>query len=90
MTILYANEAECDKADKSIVDIERLARELSSLGRRARRLGVYVFGGSGTGTLRCHDGDGNLPPLILATIDGDFDGGDGTSGRDADGLDRGE
>ena len=89
MTTLHANEAECAKAGKDVNAIERLARDISRAGRKAKRLGVYVFGGSGTGTLRCHDTDGGQP-LILAAIEGEFDGGDGASRHDAAGLERGE
>jgi hypothetical protein len=86
---MYVNEKECAKAGKNAETIEQLARHFSSAGRRARKLGVYVFGGSGGGTIRCRDADGGRP-LILANIDGEFDGGDGASRPDAEGLERGE
>ena len=58
--------------------------------RHAKKLGIYVFGGSGTGTLRIHLDDGKTA-LILANLDGCYyDGGDGGCRPDEDGLLRGE
>jgi len=39
-------------AGKAPRRIEELAREFSKLGRRAQKMGITVFGGSGSGSLR--------------------------------------
>lgn len=89
MTTRHANERECTKAGKDLEAIERLAADFSVLGKRARKLGVYIFGGSGSGTIRWQD-PGDDRPLVLASIDGNFDGGDGAIRYDSEGLERGE
>lgn len=91
-------EDECRAAGKDPREIEELAREFSKLGRRARKMGITVFGGSGTGTLRyaqrsengVRDYEDHRGSLILADIDGHFDGGDGSCDYRFDGLLRGE
>lgn len=69
------DEERCRHFDLDPKKVRSLARRLSSLGREASHLGVVIFGGSGSGSLRPsgHHGAQN----VLATIDGDFDGGDG-------------
>ena len=79
-------ERECKAAGKDIKAIAALARKLAAISKELRKQGVYVFGGSGSGTIRAH-GD---KPLILAHIGQGFDGGCGACGPDADGLLRGE
>lgn len=51
--------------------------------------GLTIFGGSGSGTLRFRDDDVK-GALMVACIDGDFDGGDGAQTDYGDGLMRGE
>lgn len=82
-------ENECIAAGKDYKEIARLASQLSHLSKVAKRLGVYVFWGSGSGTLRCHGHDGTRS-IILAELEGTFDGGDGACGYGRDGLLRGE
>jgi hypothetical protein len=80
---------ECEAAGVDPEAVRRIARRLSAAAREAEALGLHVFGGTGTGTLRSRDaGDG---ALVLAKIDGAFDGGDGGYGpEEPDGLLRGE
>ncbi|MDU4254589.1 hypothetical protein [Pseudomonas sp.] len=82
------NEDECRAAGLDPAEIARIARGLSRYAKEAQRLGLCVFGGSGSGSLRYDDYPrGNL---IVADLDGIFDGGDGASCPDSDGLLRGE
>lgn len=85
----YANENECEAAGIDSKKVESLARRFAALAKESHALGVYVFGGSGSGTIRPirH----NERPLILARITSSgFDGGDGATHTDEDGLLRGE
>lgn len=89
---MYIHIAECDAAGIDPDKIRSIARRLSSAGRDARALGVTIFGGSGSGTLRIHQnpGDSTVGALVLADLDGQYDGGDGGCVARADGLLRGE
>lgn len=81
-------EKECEAAGLNPLDVKRIAQGLSRYAKEAKKLGIEVFGGSGSGSLRFNDGgNGNL---ILADLDGDFDGGDGGCDEIDDGLIRGE
>ena len=83
------HEDECFAAGKDVKAIASVARKLHKLSKELDRLGVYVFGGSGTGTIRFNDGNGG--PLVLAHIGQGFDGGDGAcDAYGSDGLLRGE
>ena len=87
---MFVHEQECEAAGLNVRAIEKVAREFDIAGRHAKKLGIYVFGGSGTGTLRIHLDDGKTA-LILANLDGCYyDGGDGGCRPDEDGLLRGE
>lgn len=84
----YENTDECLAAGLDPAQVRRIAKGLSRYAKEAKSLGVEVFGGSGFGQLRFDDGgDGKL---IVAELDGLFDGGDGASGPRDDGLMRGE
>ena len=82
------NEKECEAAGLDPLDVKRIAQGLPRYAKEAQKLGIQVFGGSGSGDLRFDDrGNGKL---ILADLDGDFDGGDGSASESEDGLIRGE
>lgn len=83
----YVNKAECAAAGLDLKEVGKIAAGLSRYARAAQRLGLTIFGG-GFGTLRFDDGSGKA--LIVAILDGDFDGGDGAMCEDANGLLRGE
>jgi|TARA_A100001518_G_C1222020_1_gene66890 1,4-dihydroxy-2-naphthoyl-CoA synthase len=85
---MMVNSSECQAAGLDPAEVAKIARGLSRYAKQAQALGVKVFGGGAGGQLRfCDGGTGDL---ILADLDGDFDGGDGATGHDADGLLRGE
>jgi len=85
----YVNEKECERANLDIKKIASIARRLSKAAKEASDMGITVFGGSGTGSLRFRESE-DKKALILAYIDGDVDGGDGACLEDEDGLLRGE
>ena len=88
---MYVNEDECEAAGLDPKKVESIARRLSAAGREADKLGITIFGGSSSGSLRIHDKKGPQErALILADIDGYFDGGDGGYKEDDEGLLRGE
>lgn len=84
-----ANIDECNAANIDPKEVDRIAKGLSRYGKQARELGLTVFGGSGNGTLRVSD-DSGLGQLVVAQLDGNFDGGDGSETDSDDGLLRGE
>lgn len=85
------NEIEAVGLDEK--KIASIARRISKAAIEAREMGITIFGGSGSGTLRyfgyndTRKGEGNL---IVAYLEGAFDGGDGATYEDDDGLQRGE
>jgi len=87
MVTIYGDE--CEVAGKDRKAINALARKLAKISDELDALGVYVFGGSGSGSIRCRDGFNG--PLVLATFGQGFDGGDGAcNDYGPDGLMRGE
>ncbi len=79
------NEAELKR-------ITSIARRISKAAKEAHKMGIEVFGGTSHGTLRFNDDKGPSPSsgLILADLDGCFDGGCGATCEDEHGLLRGE
>ena len=89
--MVHVNIEECEAAGLDHKEIERIARGLSRYGKQAEALGVTIFGGPGAGSLRFRDESDPGHALIVADIDGDFDGGDGgQTPHSIDGLLRGE
>lgn len=90
----YAHEEECIAAGLDPKRINDLARRLSTLAMESKKMGLTIFGGAGSGTLRINDKphDANSRPLVVAIMsEGHWDGGDGGYGvRGEDGLMRGE
>ena len=79
------NEDECRAVGIDPAEVRRLANRLNRAGRDARRLGLSIFGGSGSGSLR------HGSQIVVADLEGhNWDGGDGACLRGADGLMRGE
>jgi hypothetical protein len=89
---MYLHEDEIKAAGLEPQAVAALARRLERAAKDARKMGLTVFGGTGTGTLRFNDDQWNPTnrPLILADIEGPWDGGDGASWTDDAGLLRGE
>lgn len=81
------HEDECAAAGLDPEAVKGIARRISRAALDARRLGLTVFGGSGSGSLRFDDGGNG--PLIVADLGGSFDGGDGAENFRS-GLRRGE
>lgn len=70
------NEKEIEAADLNYDEVKKIVKGLSKYSTLANKLGIEVFGASGSGQLRFYDG--GQGPLILASIPGGcFDGGDG-------------
>lgn len=84
----YEHENECLSAGLDPKEVRRIAKGLTRYAKQAEELGLTVFGGTGSGTLRFDDGGNGL--LIVAELDGRFDGGDGSDDEDENGLRRGE
>lgn len=86
MALVHGDECEAAGLDQD--KVRRIAKGLSRYAKEAEELGIMVFGGSGSGSLRFDDGGSGY--LIIADLDGRFSGGDGAAIEDADGLLRGE
>lgn len=82
------NEEECRAAGIDPAKVRSIASRLQRAARDAEKLGLQVFGGAHSGSLRYDDG--SQKQLILAEMDGSWSGGDGATSRDANGLLRGE
>jgi hypothetical protein len=82
-------EEECQAAQIDPRAVQSIASRIERAALDAARLGIQIFGGSGSGTLR-FDGRDGQGALILADMQGNWSGGDGACGPAADGLMRGE
>jgi hypothetical protein len=83
----------CDSADLDRSRVASIARRLAKAAADARAMGLVVFGGSGSGSLRWRDPfETNIRrgPLVVAHLGNNFDGGDGAEHPDESGLLRGE
>lgn len=82
------NERECEAEGVDPRQVARIARGLSRYAKELEAMGLQVFGGGTGGSIR---GQGSTKGrLILAHLNGDFDGGDGAGHTDEDGLLRAE
>ena len=92
------NKAECLAAGVDFREAAKLEKVLLKAHRMASKLGVTIFGGSGSGSLRKHPENGGTfgdsyryrAYILIQLPCGGFDGGDGGTDLDADGLLRGE
>ncbi|URC22859.1 hypothetical protein KASHIRA_02850 [Serratia phage vB_SmaM-Kashira] len=87
---MYRNEDECLAAGLDPKEVDKIARGLSRYGKMAKDLGISVFGGSGSGSLRFNQMNGKPELIVADLVGGIFDGGDGATDYDSDGLRRGE
>lgn len=84
-------EDECRAAGIDPAEVRKIALRLARAARDAHKLGMLIFGGAHSGSLRDLHGDTSQGRLVLAEIDsGSWDGGDGGAYPRADGLTRGE
>lgn len=87
-------EEECERAGLDPTKVASIARRITNAAKEARALGLTIFGGSGSGSLRWHDpfeNDHRKGALVVAHMPGgNFDGGDGAEHPDEYGLMRGE
>lgn len=85
---MHIYEREIEAAGLDADEVKRIARGLERYAKQAQAMGLIIFGGSGSGSLRARDDQEQC--LVLASIGGQWDGGDGAAAPDADGLMRGE
>lgn len=75
---MHVNEELCIKFGLDPKEVSSIARRLSRAAKEAEALGLEVFGGSGTGSLRYWKAEMKGPGHNdVAYLDGHFDGGDG-------------
>ena len=88
------NEDECKAAgfDKNdINEIRRIANGLARYSKKANDLGLAIFGGTSSLSLRFDDYSSEEGALIISDVhSGDISGGDGGTSPDSNGLLRGE
>ena len=83
------DEIACEKAGLDYKKVKSITNRISKAAKEAEEMHLCVFGGSGSGSLRFTDPDGK-GNIIVASLDGNIDGGDGASLPDEDGIYRGE
>lgn len=89
---MSARDAECEFAGVDVTRVAALSRRLAACAKEARSLGLEIFGGSGTATIRARVDDHRSGALIVAEVSGPcvWNGGDGATHEKADGLMYGE
>lgn len=89
---MTVNEEECRAAGLDPRAVAQVARRLERAAKDAASMGLIVFGGMGSGTLRVArsevPGSGKL--IVAHIYDGSWDGGYGGYSPGLDGLERGE
>jgi hypothetical protein len=73
---MTVDDERCERFGLDPRKVASIARRLSRAAREADELGLTIFGGSGTGTLRYRPHGGGTSAEV-ASLDGVFDGGDG-------------
>lgn len=74
---MFVDEEKCLEHGLDTKRVASIARRLSRAAQEASDLGLTVFGGSGSGSLRVNDADEKGAAAEVAWLDGFFDGGDG-------------
>jgi len=82
------NDDEIEAAGLNSDEVKKIAKGISRYAKQAAKLGITVFGGADGGYL--YFNDGGAGSLVLAALDGDFNGGAGSADTHSDGLLRGE
>jgi predicted amino acid dehydrogenase len=70
----FSDEDRCVEHQLNRKRVESIARRISKAAMEAEKMGLKIFGGSGTGTLRVF---GKGQSGEVARLYGQFDGGDG-------------
>lgn len=86
---MSARPDECSAAGVSEKRVQALSRRLAACAKEAKDIGVFIFAGSGSATIRAHVPDIRGGALIVAEIGGPtglWDGGDGATHWREDGL----
>ncbi len=72
------DEEACERFGLDVAKVRSIARRISKAAMEAEQMGLAVFGGSGTGTLRFMDAPTQGPGHSeVAGLQGYFDGGHG-------------
>ena len=71
---MFVDDAKCAELGIDPKRVESIARRISKAAMEAHAIGLVVFGGSGSGSLRI---SGRGVSGNVAELDGRFDGGDG-------------
>lgn len=79
---MYVDEDACEQFGLDPKQVESIARRISRAAREADALGLTVFGGSGSGSLRYASAETKGVASEVATLEGFFDGGDGGDSYD--------
>ena len=74
---MLVNEEACERFGLDSKAVASIARRMSRAAREASELGLIVFGGAGSGSLRFAQNDRGGHQMEVASLDGNFDGGDG-------------
>ncbi|WP_217495096.1 hypothetical protein [Vibrio sonorensis] len=59
----YEHEDECIAAELDPKEVRRIAKGLTRYAKQAEALGLTIFGGSGSGSLRIDDGKGRYEAI---------------------------
>lgn len=71
---MFVDEDKCSELGVDPKRVQSIARRISKAAVEAHSIGLVVFGGSGSGSLRI---SGRGISGTVAELDGRFDGGDG-------------
>ena len=91
MSKCFAYTEECYRSGIDSNEVSEIAAAIERQVEKLRGMGLHVFGGTGAGTIRLASPDPNDGrDYILAELGCGFDGGDGATHLDEEGLLRGE
>lgn len=65
---MKVNELGVSEAGLDLDEVRVLAKELDNIGNKMRRMGVYLFGKGGNGTIRTAMKDPREDPIILVRL----------------------
>ena len=85
----YTLREGCIAARVSQKKVESLANRLEKLGKEAEKMGLHIFGSSGSGTVRTRDCGIGRSIIVARICAGYWDGGDGGE-REIEGVWYGE